>query len=207
MIEYRKARKEELKEITELLIRSFRGYAMFEMYFNNEEKQFEFLQKIQETAVRTYYKKQLILVGVQDKKIISAALLEMPDKPPVGVFDYLMEGGSKVLLTGGLRNTMGFLGMLKEAGAVCHNIPGRRWYLEALAVSDSCQGQGFGSKMLKEGIKPYIEKKGGGVLALITNKEKNRTFYKKNHFHEFHETVIQRNGKEIGNWSYQMNIG
>jgi hypothetical protein len=60
--------------------------------------------------------------------------------------------------------------------------------------------------MLHDCIIPYIEKRGGGLLTLITNTEKNRLFYKKNGFEEFDEMIIRRNGKELGNWSYRMNI-
>ena len=72
--------------------------------------------------------------------------------------------------------------------------------------SSSCQGQGAGSKMLNDCIKPYIAKHGGGILTFITNPQINRKFYIKNGFTEFHEMVIRRNKTEINNWSYSMEI-
>lgn len=96
--------------------------------------------------------------------------------------------------------------MLDEAGSICHNLPGRVWYLNSLAVSKSCQGQGLGSRIIADCIIPYIQERDGGLLTLITNTEKNRFFYKKNGFEEFHEMFLRRNGKELGNWSYRMNI-
>lgn len=206
MMEYRKARKAELGEIAVLLTVSFQDYGFFKMYIKNRERQFKFLHSILSTAVKAYYKKHIILVGVNDNKILSAALLKTPDKQELGLMDYVSAGGIKALLTGGIFSTWGFLKLAQEAGSACHSLPGRVWYLETLAVSASCQGQGLGSKMLKECIKPYIEKRGGGLLTLITNTELNRLFYKKNGFDEFHEMTLARNGKKIGNWSYRMKI-
>lgn len=207
MIVYKEAGRDELKEAAELQIESFSGYSFFEMYIENKEKRLRFLRAIQEVEVKAFYKKHIVLVGVQENKIVSVALLKSPDKSEVGLLDYALAGGFKILFAGGPINTFGFLKMLEEAGSVCHRLPGRVWYLESLAVSASCQGQGLGSKMLEDCIKPFIAKRGGGSLALITNAERNRIFYKKNGFEEFHETVISRNGKRIGSWSYRMKIG
>lgn len=206
MMEYRKARKNELGDIAILLTVSFQDYGFFKMYIKNKERQFKFLHSILSTAVKAYYKKHVILVGAKDNKILAAALIKTPDKHELSLVDYVSAGGIKALFIGGPLNTFGFLRLAQEAGFACHSLPGRVWYLETLAVSASCQGQGVGSKFLEEGIKPYIKKRGGGLLTLITNTEQNRLFYKKNGFDEFHEMTLVRNGKKIGNWSYRMKI-
>ena len=206
MITYRPVRAEELEEVTALLTESFCNYSFFEMYMDNKEKQYKFLRAILEVGVKATYTKYIIMVGVQNNEIVSVAQLKAPDTSKISLMDYVLAGGIKILLAGGLSNTFGFLKMLKEASSICHHLSGRVWYLEFFAVSASCQGQGVGSNMLENCIIPYIQKSGGGLLTLITNSEQNRAFYTKNGFEEFHEMFIRRNGKEIGNWSYRMKI-
>ncbi len=206
MIVYRKVRQDELDLAAELLTKSFQGYSFFNMYAGNKIKKHEFLHAIQEASVKTAYKKHTVLAGTNDNKIVTVAQLKAPHKAEAGILDYLLGGGIKIMLAGGIKNTMELLKMNEEATTACQEQPGRVWYLSALAVSTFHQGQGLGSKMLHDCIIPYIEKRGGGLLTLITNTEKNRLFYKKNGFEEFDEMIIRRNGKELGNWSYRMNI-
>ena len=96
--------------------------------------------------------------------------------------------------------------MLDKASSIWHNLPGRVWYLNSLAVSKFYQRQGLGSKIIADCIIPYIQEKNGGILTLITNSEQKRIFYKKNGFEEFHEMILRRKNKEFGNWSYCMKI-
>lgn len=205
MITYRPVRKNELKEVITLLTESFNNYSFLEI-FKDKKKQYKFLHAIHEVNVKTAYKKHIIMVGVQDNKIVSVAQINSPDTSSLSILDYILSGGIKILLAGGFLKTFGFINMLIDASSRCHNLPGRIWYIEFLAVSSTCQGQGLGSKMFEACIIPYIQRNGGGVLTLITNTEQNRVFYKKNGFEEFHEMFIHKNGKEIGNWSYRMNI-
>ncbi|WP_394522681.1 GNAT family N-acetyltransferase [Lacrimispora sp. JR3] len=206
MIVYRKVRQDELDQAAELLTKSFEDYSFFNMYAGNNIKKRDFVHAIQEANLKTAYKKYTVIAGAKDNQMVSLAQLKPPHKSEAGFFDYLLGGGIKIILTGGLKNAMELLKMNEEATAVCHDQTGRVWYLSTLAVSTAHQGQGLGSKMLHDCIIPYIEKRGGGLLTLITNTEKNREFYKKNGFEEFHSMTIRRNGKELGNWSYRMNI-
>lgn len=206
MIVYRKVRQDELDQAAELLTKSFQGYSFFNMYAGNKIKKEAFLHAIQEVSFKTAYKKHTVLAGANDKGIVSLAQLKPPHKSEAGFLDYLLGGGMKIMLAGGIKNTLELLKMNEEATAACHNQSGRVWYLSALAVSSFHQGQGLGSKMLHDCIIPYIEKRGGGLLTLITNTEKNRLFYKKNGFEEFDGIILRRNGKVLGNWSYRMNI-
>jgi GNAT superfamily N-acetyltransferase len=206
MIKYREVRRGELEEVAALLTEAFREYSFLNIYGENKKNQPKFLHEIQEVGVKAAYKKHLMIVGIQDDKIVSVARIKSPSAPEISLLDFILAGGIKVLLAGGIVNTFGFLNMLKEASAVCHSLPVPVWYLEVFAVSASCQGQGVGTRMFKECIIPYIQKRGGGLLTLITNTEQNRVFYKKNGFEEFHEMVIRRKSKEVGNWSYRMEI-
>lgn len=207
MVIYREAEKEDLAEVAVLLTESFRGYAFFEMYSpSRKERQNQFFHAIQEVSTKAFFKKHITLLGIQDKKIVSVAQLKAPDTPDISLLDYVLSGGIKILIAGGHFNTFGLLRMLDKASSICHNLPGRVWYLNSLAVSKSCQGQGLGSKIITDCIIPYIQKRDGGLLTLITNSQQNRLFYKKNGFEEFHEMILRRKEKELGNWSYRMKI-
>ncbi len=73
-------------------------------------------------------------------------------------------------------------------------------------VSCFHQGKSFGSKMINDCLVPFIRRNGGGILALITNTNLNRSFYKKNGFDEFSAFPLKRFGREIGNWSFKRTI-
>lgn len=207
MITYREAKKNELNKIVELLTQSFFNYDYYKMYVQNEKRRFHFVRIIQELCVKTSFEKgYIILVGIIDNIIVSVAILIPPNARKISVWDYVFSGGIKLLFCGGIRNSFGFLGMLEEGNSVCHKEYPNSWYLEPFAVSNTFQGQGIGSKMLNDCIKPYISKHGGGLFTFITNSEKNRVFYKKNGFTEFHGSEIHRNNKVLGNWSFKLPI-
>ncbi|HWT73509.1 MAG TPA: GNAT family N-acetyltransferase [Mobilitalea sp.] len=206
MITYRTAKKSEIDEIAKLQTEAFCNYDYFKMFVDDEKRRIRFLEALQKVGVRSSYKHEVVFVGVENNRIVSAAILKAPKASESNLMDYILAGGIRVLLTGGVRNTIGFIKMMKESSSRCFSEYPDSWYLTSLSVSSFYQGQGLGSKMLDECIKPYIAKNGGGLLTLITNSELNRSFYKKNGFIEFHESVIRRNGKQIGNWSYRQEI-
>ena len=204
MITYRKATLTDQAEIIALLSESFLAYDYYKIYVTDEQKRIEFVKIIQELCVKTSFKKDYpILVATIEQKIVATAILIPPFAAKVTIFDYLLAGGLKLLPYGGIKNTLGFLTMMKEANAVCQQTYPQAWFLEPFAVSNQHQGQGIGRKMLNDWVKPYIAKHGGGILTFITNSESNRRFYQKNGFSEFHCGEIRRNHKTLGNWSYK----
>ena len=76
------------------------------------------------------------------------------------------------------------------------------WYLELLVVAAEYKGQGIGSKMLNECIKPYVLLHGGESVTLITNTAQNCRFYKKNGFTEFAHSILTYNDDSVDNWSF-----
>lgn len=207
MIEYREAKPTDQAAIVALLTISFMDYAYYKLYVDQEAKRQKFVRVIQELCVTTSMRKGYpMLVGLIDDEICSVAILVPPKAPKVTLIDYILAGGLKLLYHGGIKQTAGFLGMLEESNSVCHSTYPDAWFLELFAVSNRCQGQGVGSKMLNEFVMPYIASQGGGTLTFITNSEVNRRFYKKNGFIEFHAGEIHRRGKILYNWSYQKDI-
>ncbi|WP_238409442.1 GNAT family N-acetyltransferase [Bacillus safensis] len=77
------------------------------------------------------------------------------------------------------------------------------WYLEALVVAKDQQGKKLGSRMLKQGLFPFIARQGGGLFTLMTHNEANRQFYRKNGWMEFDERVLRGKEMSLESWSYK----
>lgn len=203
---FRKAKKGELIEIAELMTKSFSDYSCFKVYIKDRGARLRFLKSVFMMFAKACYKQQDILVGVQNEEIVAVAMLKAPDKPELSLWDFGLAGGINVLIAGGLKDTFEILSMSKELSSMCYKTYPHSWYLTWFAISDLCQGQGVGSSMLNDCVKPYIAEHGGGTFTLITNEERNRAFYVKNGFTEFHGTEIYRNNQSFGNWSYKTEI-
>ena len=206
MIIYRTIKKEEISKCIDLITDSYNGYSFYEIFVEDKKRRFKFLKEIQKVCVKTCYKQQTILVSLQDDKIVPIAILKSPNEPEPTIWNYLCSGGLNVFLAGGIKNTLGWLKMYNESSAACHSISEDSWYLTSLVVANEFKNQGLGSKMLQDGVIPYISQHGGGLLTLITNSESNCNFYKKNGFTEFHNEVLNVNNKKLNNWGYKMNI-
>ncbi|MGG0902283.1 GNAT family N-acetyltransferase [Bacillus subtilis] len=126
---------------------------------------------------RAYFKKHFFFVDIQNGEIVVAALLKHRNKPDINLIDYIAAGGITLIKMGGfsvlnmLTVTNGgkkILQILKRAGMVFRSI-------RSFAI---LSGKEFGHKMINDCLIPFISKCGGGILALITNTDLNRSFYK-----------------------------
>ncbi|WP_078394480.1 GNAT family N-acetyltransferase [Shouchella patagoniensis] len=205
MIIYREANAEELHTIAELLAKSFRDYPFFDLFMSSQKKE-QLFTDIHALNTKSYFKKHVVLVAIREETIVAAALLKHRDRRDVGLFGYVAAGGLSVALKGGPAFLRDFLSVANEAKAAVERLEKPVWYLESLVVDPSQQGQRLGSKLLNDGIIPYIAKNDGGPLTLITNIEINRTFYKKNGFEEINAKTIKRNGHSVNNWSFKKEI-
>ena len=205
MITFRKAVKDDFDSCIQLLANSFWGYEYFEPFVKSKKKRYQFEHAIQEVNVKAYF--LIPDESSQTPSAISVAQLKSPHDKGACFWDYIKAGGLKVIAAGGLKNSFDWLNMFEQTGRVCHEFKEPHWYLNSLAVSLKAKGQGIGSRMLNDCIRPYIQFHGGGLLMLITNSEKNRAFYQKNGFEEFSSEEFDVNGYKLGNWGYRMNIG
>lgn len=123
---------------------------------------------------RAYFKKHFFFVDIQNGEMVVAALLKHRDKPDINLIDYIAAGG----ITLGGFSVLNMLTVTNEAEKSYKSLKEPAWYLEVLGVSPSYQGKSLGSKMINDCLIPFISKCGGGILALITNTDLNRSFYK-----------------------------
>ena len=193
MITFRKAVKDDFDSCIQLLANSFWGYEYFEPFVKSKKKRYQFEHAIQEVNVKAYFDKTTMFVAEESGEIVAVAQLKSPHDKGACFWDYIKAGGLKVIAAGGLKNSFDWLNMFEQTGRVCHEFKEPHWYLNSLAVSLKAKGQGIGSRMLNDCIRPYIQFHGGGLLMLITNSEKNRAFYQKNGFE-----IIASASKKVG---------
>lgn len=206
MIQYRRAKYEELKSIARLITDSFKEYPFFDLLLPPGKKNDDFLFSLHYLNTMTYLKKHCCFIGIEDGQILTAVLLKHRDKPEVGFFDYVSSEGFNLLINGGIPCIKNLLKMTHKSKLACHGLGKSNWYLEALVVNVNFQSRHLGSHMLRKCVFPYIKFNGGGVLTLITSTEKNRIFYTKNGFEEFDETFLTNYNCRVGNWSFKIKL-
>ncbi len=210
MITYREAEKNEISQIARLTTVSFGNYPFFDFAllnaFKRESDYFAYLEKLHSIHIRANMQRHKCFVGVEDGKIVSAALLQHPTKKRISVWDYIRAGAVGLLFPVDLPKILDFFAISEEAQIDCAHQYASSWYLEMLVVDGTMKGRGLGSKMLHDCLIPYIRKQGGKTLTLITNTEQNCRFYQKNGFRQFAVRTLERDGMRIANWSFEMDI-
>ncbi|OUL06386.1 GNAT family N-acetyltransferase [Bacillus spizizenii] len=205
MFLYRQARADELNKVAKLFHESFKQYPFMDLLVKRGKKDRSFIFEMHKVLTKAYFKKHFCFVGIQNGEIVVAALLKHRDKRDISLSDYIAAGGIKLIKMGGF-SVLNMLTVANEAKKSYRSLKEPAWYLEVLGVSPSYQGKSLGSKMINDCLIPFISKSGGGVLALITNTDLNRSFYQKNGFKEFSESRIRRFDHEIYNWGFKRKV-
>lgn len=203
MVQFRLARENELPQVADLLYDSFQNYTFFDLLCEKVRNRSAFARQLHLVNTKVYFQHQSCFVGIENGKIVSAALLKHPSLPEPGLMDYIFSGGLKMLFTGGIAAIQHVFNILKEAKKACSSLKKPYWYLEALVVAKDQQGKKLGSRMLKQCLFPFIANQGGGLFTLITHNEANRHFYRKNGWMEFDERVLRGKEMFLESWSYQ----
>ena len=189
---------------------SFGEYPMFDLvfraYFSKRRNYLRYMEKLHRVNLRTLAKRNKCFVGVLDGKIVSAALLQNPEIPKITMMDYIRSGALGLLWPVGTKGLAGFFDISEFARKTCEDAYPESWYLELLVIDGAHKGQGLGSGMLNDCIKPYVYSQGGHRITLITNSEGNCKFYERNGFVPFAKTELNWNGKTADNWSYSYKL-
>lgn len=207
MVNYRKAKKEELQNIAGICADSFAEYPLYNLINIQENLKNKFLYDIHLCLLKSMF--DGCVVGIHLHEIVSAAIIRSPQMPKASIFKYILNGGIKLLFKYGFKEVLGFLDELDKANKPCDDFQNAHvgaWCLELLAVNKSHQSKGFGSKIINDYINPLVKQNNGQYITLITNKEANRYFYQKNGFTEFNELMLTRNNSSVGNWSYVYDV-
>ncbi len=204
MLSYEKVQAKELLPCADLAARAFGDYEYFSIYVSDDRKRKQFLRALLRSEFRSNQDSATFFTARKDGELAAVAMLCAPDyrKPSDG--QYLRTGYLSAMFHGGVRNVNAWNEMEKLAGAPCHALGENTWYLSLLTVDPAFAGQGIGSGMLRDCLIPYTQQNGGAALCLFTNSQRNRLFYQKNGFTEFHSQQFSYNGKQIGSWSYRI---
>ena len=206
MLSYEGMKPTELQPCADLAARAFGDYEYFSIYVAEDKRRQRFLRALLHSEFRSNQNSAAFFTAKKDGLLAAAAMLCAPDyrKPSDG--QYLRTGYLAAMLHGGIRNVNAWNEMEKKAGAPCHSLTGNIWYLSLLTVDPAFAGHGIGSGMLRDCLIPYVRQQGGNALCLFTKSQRNRLFYQKNGFTEFHAQQFSYDGKQIGSWSYRLNL-
>ena len=206
MLTFEKMRPEERSACAELAARAFGDYEYFTYYIPNEQRRTRFLRTMLAIEVRINDGPADFFTAKENGNIVAVAMLCPPEYKKPSDIAYMRAGFGRCFLQGGIRDVAAWNDMEGQAVEPCHSLGGQTWYLNLLTVEPNQKGQGFGSRMLRECILPYVRDHGGETLCLFTNAEANRKFYQKNGFEEFDQRFFNRKGKQLGSWSYRNRI-
>ncbi len=210
MMEYREAKKDEIKGIADMVAETFEEYPMYTLTFRDrfqtKEDFIHYMKKLNKVHVLANARKHKCFVGLSDGKIISVALLQSPKVKRVTLFDYIRSGGISLLFPVGFKRLLAFFKISNKAHEDCGRLYPDAFYIELLAVDKDIKGQGAGSKMIKDCLFPYAKKEGAKRICLITNTERNCLFYRKNGFENFSHCELNWKDKLIDNWSFVKNL-
>lgn len=205
-MEFRKANEAEIPDIALLFTDSFKDYPLFEMIEKNNYERYNLIKMLQHLNTTVFLKKHTCLVAVEDEKIMGAALIKKLDGKQHDLPAYIKIGGLPLLKNGMLPKVLQFLKLANSSEVEIEDSKQFDWYVDSLAISDKAQGKGIGSRLLKQGVFPYIAGNGGGMVSLVTNAGINRKFYMKNGFEEFEKETLKLKNESIKNWSYRMHV-
>ncbi|ORX45939.1 hypothetical protein BCR36DRAFT_106297 [Piromyces finnis] len=208
-ISYRVATKKDFDECLEVVYSAFKEYSVYQIWkTSSEKKQQKFNKAIMSVQLYDAMTNDTVMVAERDNKIICVSMIQDEKHKEPSVPRYFLYGALSILINGGFKNTFGFLDMMDHCNAPrleyaktnpCFN-------LECIAVMKECIGQNIGSRMINECVIPFVKKRGGQHLTLITNSEKNTFFYKKNGFEIYHHDTLTYNNKNLKNWIFKLDI-
>lgn len=196
-------KQEEMDTCAVLAAKAFAGYDFFSVYVPGSKRRSLFLRNMLKVEYRINQGLAHCLVGKQNGRIVAIAIVRDPGYRMPTVREYLRAGFWKNLVIGGYRNVAAWFEMDQKAGIPCQEQCPDAWFVHLLAVETDFEGRGIGSRMMQEGIIPYVKKHGGKSLCLYTNSEINCQFYKKNGFEEFDSQMFGYKGKSFGSWSFR----
>lgn len=210
MLKFRKATEKDIKKLAQMTAHSFSEYPLFDSVlrdsFSSLEDYIRFTTEIHEVNFRISLRKHVLLVGTENERLCSVAILESPRHGHVSLLDYILAGGLKLGLKVGFTNILQMKKLAEDVRKEINQRYPNQWYVGILAVNKEFQGQQLGSRMIEECLIPYVTEQKAELLTLITNTELNRKFYIKNGFLEVLSEQLKVGKNVVNNWGYIRNI-
>lgn len=206
MLIFRKARKSEAVEITDVLTEAFEDYPMFKQFEPDDRKRYAFTRAIQELGVKTNMRRGQIYVAEDEGRIAAVSSIHFHDIKQAGVYEYIRSGAPAAMFKCGFKKVLAWFGMYGECVKPCKGQEEPLYYIEDLAVKKSYQGKGVGSRMLSECIIPLVKRRGGGTIVFVTNTKSNAGFYTNRGFECFHKGRYKRGNINFYNYGFRMKV-
>lgn len=112
MIKYREVNRKEIKEIANMVAKTFGEYPMYTLTFRdkfkNNEDFIKYITKLNEVHIKANTKKHKCFVGFENGKILSVALLQNPKINKISFLNYITSGGIKLLFSVGFKRLINF---------------------------------------------------------------------------------------------------
>ena len=155
---------------------------------------------------RATIRKNECYLCVADGKVAAFVIFEKTSDKPVGFWDYAVSGMTGVIARIGLADTLKYMELSDKTENTVKSIPEPRWHLFFLAVDPKYQKQGIGTGAIQDFLIPLVKSKGGDLITITTNSEKNVDFYIKNGFLLVKEETLEYNAKSLRNWTFRMDL-
>lgn len=210
MIEYREYEHTYEKEVINIFTGAFRDYPLFYGAFEKHFERKEDLDNCYEHVIKGIFKATIrqdeCYVGLKGDKVVSVVITESPGDKPVGFWDYALSGMPGIFLRLGLGDTLSYMKLSEETEYAVKKIKEPRWHLYFLVVDPEHHSEGIGSDAIQNFLIPLVKKNNGKIITVTTNAERNVNFYIKNGFSLIQEETLVYDGKEIGNWTFRMDL-
>lgn len=209
-MQFRKATRDDLKEMSQLAATSFADYVIYEQSvkstFKTSADYHRFLYEMHYVQFATFLNKGTILIGTIDEKIVSLALLQSPQFKSLTLWNYICSGGLRLIPYMLKNRLLEFMNIMSKASEKCLDGTPDSWYINIFAVSKLHQGKQLGTKLIQNCVIPFVKQQGGRRLTVMTNNEMNQKFYSKNGFVQFFADKLHFKDGSANNWSFEMDI-
>lgn len=165
-----------------------------------------FVYTFQNIYISSLFSKGECFVAVRDYEVVGFAIIEPPERTPINLISYLFNGGLKALKFVSILNLIRYMNLLNQIIIPREMFVKPNWYLSLIAVAPSMQGKNIGGRMIHECILPYIKKEHGELLVLLTNTERNATFYKKNDFTLCSKSKVKWKSDLFTSWIFERTV-
>lgn len=206
-MEFRPAIRSDLSGLVQLMTRAFQSYPTFMMAFRAPFRETasyrQFLDDYFVMELLNYWRKGKIVVAEEQGKLIAIGVMAAPTVR-LTWWDYLRSGGRRLIWPYLWHHRSG-LTEIKRADGMTH-LDQNTWTLVYFAVDPTFQGQGVGTRLLKQQIIPTVRAAGALRLTLVTNTQRNVHYYGDQDFQVVAQRQVDSRGVKVFNWQLTRSI-
>lgn len=209
-MKFRKYTHRDFEEVLVLLIEDFSEYPLYKMVkgeFSSNADYMRFVRFMLAAFLRVQAKYNHIILGVEDGKIISTAIIASPHDEEPKDADFLLSVGLSTYLPVPLKEVMSFREMMIRSEDYLYTLDyEEHHHLYMFAVKREYRHKGAGKYFMTKCVLPYVRSHGGKYISLATNTTENVSFYLHCGYELLHEDDVHYHGKTVKNWCLGMEV-